>query len=364
MDKKRILVVDDDPTNLKLIKLLLNKEGYDCLCKKNGQDALLVVKHYNPDLMLIDVMMPIIDGFELTRQFKANESTKNIPIILVTALSDRNSRIEGLETGAEEFVNKPIDQMELKIRVRNLLKLKEYSDLLANQKETLETEVFNRTEELYDTRLEVVRSLGRAAEFRDNETGMHILRMSQISELITREAGLGESRSKLILNAAPMHDIGKVGIPDNILLKPGKLTELEWAVMKTHTLIGFRILSAEKPSELMDLARSIALNHHEKWDGSGYPNGLQGEEIPIESRIVAVADVFDALTSQRPYKEAWTNEQAVAEIRKQKGHHFEPLLVDVFCDILPQIIQIREKFSDENYAYIEDNLIHAGSNIN
>lgn len=347
MTIKRILVVDDDSTNLKLIKALLTKEGYDCLCKKNGQDALLVLKQYRPDLMLIDVMMPVMDGFELTRQIKANESTKNIPVILVTALSDRNSRIEGLETGAEEFINKPIDQMELKIRVRNLLRLKECIDQLANHKMTLEAQVLMRTEELYETRLEVVRSLGRAAEFRDNETGMHILRMSHYSKLVAQEIGLGEERSKLLLNASPMHDIGKVGIPDSILLKPGRLTPLEWSIMQTHTIIGFRILSAEKPSLLMDLARSIALNHHEKWDGSGYPNGVAGEEIPIEARIVALADVFDALTSKRPYKEAWTREQAIAEIRQQSGAHFEPLLVDAFCDLMPQISEIGKEYSDE-----------------
>jgi putative two-component system response regulator len=348
MTEERILIIDDDSTNLKLIKALLIKQGYDCLCKKNGQDALMIINKYKPDLMLVDVMMPLINGFELTRQVKANELTKHIPIILITALSDRNSRIEGLEAGAEEFVNKPIDQMELSIRVKNLLRLKEYSDLLSEHKVTLEEEVKNRTEELYDTRLEVIRSLGRVAEFRDNETGMHIIRMSKYSKLIALEAGLGDQISDLILNASPMHDIGKVGIPDEILLKPGKLSPMEWSIMKTHTIIGGRVLSAKSECELIQMAKSIALNHHEKWDGSGYPNGLKEEEIPFEARIVAVADVFDALLSKRPYKEPWSKESALDELRKGKGLHFEPLLVDLFCDVQPQVDEIIEEYSDEN----------------
>lgn len=347
MSTQRILIVDDDAANLKLIKSMLNEQGYDCLCKKNGEEAILSLNKFSPDLMLIDVMMPVIDGFELTRKIKSNEATKNVPVILVTALSDRESRLQGLESGAEEFISKPIDKMELQIRVRNLLRLKEYSDLLSNHKRSLEAEVKVRTEELYDTRLEIVRSLSRAAEFRDNETGMHIVRMSKFSQMLAQAIDLGEERSSLILNASPMHDVGKVGIPDNILLKQGKLSPPEWIVMQTHTNIGHRILSVEKPSQLMDTAKSIALHHHEKWDGSGYPKGLHGEAIPIEARIVAVADVFDALTSKRPYKEAWPVDKAIKEMFSLKGKHFESRLVDAFCDIMPKIEEVQKQYSDD-----------------
>lgn len=347
MSKKRILAVDDDPTNLKLISSMLTKRDYDCLCEKSGQDALEAIQLFRPDLMLVDVMMPEMDGFQLTRHIKANNFTKHIPIILITSLSDRESRFQGLEAGAEEFVSKPIDQMELLMRIRNLLRLKEISDELAKHKMSLETKIEVRTEELYDTRLEIVRSLSQAAEFRDNETSKHVIRMSQISYLLAQQAGFSEEQCDLILNAAPMHDIGKGGIPDNILLKAGKLTESEWEVMKTHTKIGFRILNTENPSHLMNMAKSIALCHHEKWDGSGYPRGLKGESIPAEARVVALADVFDALISKRPFREAWTKDEAVAEIDKQKGKHFQPSLVDAFFDILPQVDEILEEFSDD-----------------
>ncbi|OOZ75870.1 two-component system response regulator [Solemya velum gill symbiont] len=350
MPTQRILAVDDDARNLKLISTMIRQQGYDCLCVEDGHSALAAVEQYRPDLMLVDVMMPGMDGFELTQQLKANEQTRNIPIILVTALTDRDSRLQGLEAGAEEFVSKPIDRVELSIRLRNLLRLKEYSDFLSEHKSLLELQVEARTKELYETRLEVVRSLGRAAEFRDNETGLHIVRMSKISQLMAQAIGLGEKQAELILNAAPMHDIGKVGIPDSVLLKPGKLTSEEWDIMKTHTTIGHQILSGENSSDLMDMAKIIALCHHEKWDGSGYPNWLKGEAIPIEARIVALADVFDALTNDRPYKKAWSIEEALTEIDKQRNQHFESRLVNVFIDIIPQVEQISQQYSDETYA--------------
>ena len=310
----------------------------------------MAVDQFCPDLMLVDVMMPGMDGFELTRRLKANEKSVNIPIILVTALTDRDSRLKGLEAGAEEFINKPVERMELLIRVRNLLRLKEYHDFLAHHNELLEIQVRARTEELWETRLEVVRSLGRAAEYRDNETGMHIVRMSKISQLMAEAIGLSGEQAELILHASPMHDIGKVGIPDNILLKPGKLTSDEWEIMKTHTTIGHEILSTEKSTSLIEMAKIIALSHHEKWDGSGYPRGLKGEAIPIEARITALADVFDALTSERPYKKAWTVEEALAEINNQRDKHFESRLVDAFKEILPDVDLIRQQYRDETEA--------------
>ncbi len=348
--QQRILAVDDDERNLKLMHAMVTREGYDCKCVEDGAAALVAAQEYNPDLMLVDVMMPQMDGFELTRRIKSNDKTRNIPIILVTALADRDSRLKGLEAGAEEFVNKPVDAMELSIRLRNLLRLKEYSDFLVHHNELLEVQVRARTDALWKTRLEVVRSLGRAAEFRDNETGMHIVRMSKYSQLMAEAVGLGYERAELILHASPMHDIGKVGIPDPILLKPGKLNAEEWEIMKTHTTIGYNILSAEYSSELMETAKMIAVSHHEKWDGSGYPYGLKGKDIPIEARIVALADVFDALTSERPYKKAWSVEDAMCEMNKQRDRHFDSGLVDVFEEILPDVLSVRELHADERVA--------------
>ena len=342
MNSQKILVVDDDEHNRELLRAMVTHSGYQCRSVEDGASALAIVEEYAPDLMLVDVMMPGMDGFELTRLLKASDATRTIPVILVTALTDRESRIKGLEAGAEDFVNKPVDQVEMLMRLRNLLRLKEYSDFLSYHKELLEIQVQARTEELWETRLEVVRSLGRAAEYRDNETGLHIVRMSKTSQILALACGLDMEHAELLLNASPMHDIGKVGIPDSILLKPGKLTPDEWEIMKTHTRIGHRILSAEKSSDLMDMARTIAFSHHEKWDGSGYPGGLIGEAIPIEARIVALSDVFDALTSERPYKKAWSVEDALAEIHRQRDRHFDSKLVDIFLDVLPEILAIRE----------------------
>lgn len=347
MAMKRILAVDDDATNLKLVSAVLTQHGYDCRCEKSGQDALEAVQVFRPDLMLVDVMMPDMDGFELTSQIKSNNFTKHIPVILLTSLSDRESRLQGLDSGAEEFVSKPIDKKELMIRVRNLLRLQDVSDQLAKHKMSLETKVQVRTEELYDTRLDLVCRLSQAAEFKDKQTSLHITRVSRISYLIAQALGLSDEQCDLILNAAPMHDIGKVGIPDNILLKPGKLTESEWEIMKTHTSIGFRILDSDTPSHLLNMARSIAYCHHEKWDGSGYPRGLAGKDIPVEARIVALADVFDTLLSKRPYRDAWTKDEAVAEISAQKDMHFQALLVETFFDLMPEIDEILQEFSDE-----------------
>lgn len=346
MKSSRILIVDDHESNRKLLATVLDQQG--CLCEAacDGLAALQLVPVFKPDLILLDIMMPGLNGFEVAKQLKAEETTRHIPIIMLTALSDRESRIKGLDAGAEDFLNKPFDQLELKVRIRNLLKVKEYQDLLQNHNELLETQVMARTRELWETRLDIVRSLGRAAEYRDNETGMHIIRMSKFSQALALAIGQSQHWGELILNASPMHDIGKVGIPDRILLKPAKLTPEEWEIMKTHTIIGAEILQAQRPCELAAMASSIAIAHHEKWNGSGYPNGLAGEAIPLEARIVALADVFDALTSERPYKKAWSVEDAVQEIRNQSGGHFQPMLVEAFLDVIPEVTQIRDQYID------------------
>jgi len=268
------------------------------------------------------------------------------PIVILTAQLGRDTLLKALAAGARDFIGKPFYRAELLMRVSNLLEAQLSHKLLHDQKAVLEEMVLQRTRELNDTRLQVVQRLGRAAEYRDEETGGHILRMSHMSALLARAAGWNETDCMLMLHASPMHDIGKIGIPDAILLKPGKFDPPEWEIMKTHVTIGGKLLDGDD-STLMRMARDIALSHHEKWDGSGYPNGLAGEAIPQAGRIVALADVFDALTSVRPYKKAWTVEAAVAMITENCGKHFDPQLVELFLRELPGILEIRARFSEQ-----------------
>ncbi len=268
-----------------------------------------------------------------------------LSVLVLTAQTDRDSRLQALESGARDFITKPFDQHELLTRLRNNLETRLLNQAIRNQNVILEEKVRQRTRELHNTRLEVIHRLGRAAEYRDNETGLHIIRMSNYSAVIARASGLNESQSELILQASPMHDIGKIGIPDSILLKPGKLTAQEWEIMKTHPAIGAEILSGHD-AELMVSASEIALYHHERWDGSGYPNNIAAEKIPLTARIVAIADVFDALTTARPYKQAWPIEEAVRQINDSSGSHFDPRLVDVFNEVLPDLLKIREHYAE------------------
>jgi putative two-component system response regulator len=287
--------------------------------------------------------MPHLDGYEVMEQIKALNNAYMPPIIVLTAQHGRDYLIKALSLGALDFVGKPFDRTELLMRVSNLLNVHIAHQVLNNQKELLEIMVRERTEDLNESRLQIVRRLGRAAEYRDNETGLHIIRMSQISALLARALGWSTYESELMLHASPMHDIGKIGIPDAILLKPGKFEPAEWEIMKTHANIGHEILNDDK-SDLLKLASEIALNHHEKWDGTGYPSGLKGNEIPQSGRIVAVADVFDALVSSRPYKKAWPLEDAVSYIVKNVGLHFDPRVVEQFQLNLAQIIEIKDKY--------------------
>jgi len=270
--------------------------------------------------------------------------------VILTAQHGQDFLLRALNSGARDFITKPFYCNELLARVRNMLDAQLMHRMLYDQKAVLNEMVQTRTDELRRTRLQVVQQLGRAAEYRDNETGNHILRMSHISALLAKSIGWNEADCELMLHASPMHDIGKIGIPDHILLKPGKFEPEEWEIMKTHAVIGANILEGDD-SELMKCAGEIALTHHEKWDGSGYPYGLSGEAIPLVGRIAALADVFDALTSVRPYKEAWTVEAAVDLIKENRGTHFDPDLVTVFLEQLPGILKIRDQFSEpENNA--------------
>jgi len=344
--KARIFIVDDEASNLKLLDKLLTSQGYSQLILI--QDPREILTHYHaarPDLILLDINMPHLDGYQVMAQLKALNDALLAPILILSAQHGRDFLLRALAEGASDFVGKPFERVELLMRVKNLLGVHLSHRLVHDQKSMLEEMVRQRTEELQHTRLQVVRYLGRAAEYRDNETGMHIVRMSQISALLAGRIGYTEEMCDLMLHASPMHDVGKIGIRDAILLKPGRLTPEEFEVMKTHAAIGADMLQGDD-SELIKLARIIALNHHEKWDGSGYPNGLAGEAIPMPGRIVAVADVFDALTSSRPYKKPWPIEEAVAYIQDNAGKHFDPTVVDHFMQLLPEILAISEKHAD------------------
>ena len=338
MEKQTILVVDDVPENIDILKGILQSQ-YKVKVALNGKKALAIIESSPPDLILLDIMMPDMDGYEVCRRIKGKSSTKDIPIIFVTAKSAETDEAEGFELGAVDYVTKPVSPILVRARVKTQL-------ALYDQNRTLEEKVKQRTSELETTRLEIIRRLGRAAEFKDNETGLHVIRMSYYSAHIARKTGMAEDDVDMLLNAAPMHDVGKIGIPDNIILKPGKLNDDEWKIMRTHPQIGADIIGNHSDG-LLHLAREIALTHHEKWDGSGYPAGLVGEDIPFCGRIVAIADVFDALTTERPYKKAWPIEKALAVMEGDSGSHFDPALVDVFLKSIDELLKVRNKYQEQ-----------------
>ena len=323
--RRTLLLVDDEPSNLQVLRHTLQNE-YRLLFAKDGDSALELLRADRPDLILLDVMMPGLSGYEVCKQIKQDAWTATIPVIFVTALADVANEHTGLDLGAVDYISKPFNPHIVRARVRTHLSLVQADEVL-------------------ETRLHIVQCLGRAAEYKDNETGMHVIRMSHYARIVALAMGYGEQAANELLHAAPMHDIGKIGIPDAILTKPGKLTPEEWAIMQGHTVIGASILG-NHPSGLLRLAATIALSHHEKWDGSGYPNGLAGEDIPEMARLVAIADVFDALTSVRPYKRAWSVEDAAQWIRSQSGGHFDPQVTTAFLDCLPEIIDVRERWGD------------------
>lgn len=324
--KPSLLLVDDEPVNLRVLKQVLHLD-YQLIFAKNGEEALRLANSEKPALILLDIMMPNMTGFEVCHALKQADATRAIPVIFVTALNDEHDEAAGFAAGGVDYIAKPISATIVKARVKTHLSLVQ-------------------ADELRRTRLQVIQRLGRAAEYKDNETGTHVLRMSHYSKILALAYGLSEAQADDLLHAAPMHDIGKIGIPDSIMLKPGKLTDDEFAVMKTHAQIGAEIIG-EADSELLRLAKSVALTHHEKWDGTGYPFGLKGTAIPIEGRIVALADVFDALASKRPYKEAWSIDETMAYITGQSGIHFDPDLVVLLADNLKKIIDIRDRWIDK-----------------
>jgi len=333
-----VLIVDDIADNLDLLLEIL-KDDYKIKVALNGEEALSVVNSSTPpDIVLMDVMMPCMDGYEACRRMKSNLRSRNIPVIFVTAKGQEEDETHGFDLGAVDYITKPINPSIVRARVRTHLSLH-------NQSIALEHQVAERTIDLYRTRLEIIRRLGIAAEFKDNETGLHIIRMSKYCYTMAKGVGFCDAEADLLLNAAPMHDVGKIGIPDHILNKPGKLNPEEWGIMVTHPTMGGDIIG-EHDYDLMVTARTVALTHHEKWNGTGYPNGLAGEDIPIEGRIAAIADVFDALTSARPYKEAWSTQRAFDLLLNERGEHFDPALVKVFFSNVQEIMAIKEKHSE------------------
>ena len=323
--RPRLLLVDDEPTNLQVLRHVLQAD-YRLLFATDGARALQVAREQLPQLILLDIMMPGMDGYAVCRALKADPATAGIPVIFITALNDSQDETAGFDVGGVDYLTKPVSPPVVRARVRNHLSLV-------------------RVDELRETRLQIVQRLGRAAEYKDNETGLHVIRMSHFSQLLALAAGCSPAWAEDLLNAAPMHDVGKIGIPDAVLRKPGPLDADEWATMRRHPEIGVEIIG-EHPSGVLQLAREIALAHHEKWDGSGYPRGLAGEAIPLSARIVAIADVFDALTTRRPYKEPWPVQDALDHIAAQAGKHFDPALVALFAPLLPQLLEIRARWAE------------------
>ncbi len=339
-NKQSILIVDDTAANISVLSDLLRKD-YKVKAATNGHDALRIcASNPLPDLVLLDVMMPGIDGYEVCRLLKINPVTQNIPVIFITAMNEEQDEEKGLSLGAVDYITKPFSPAIVLARVKTHL-------ALYQQNVELERKVQERTLELQKTSLAVIQRLGRAAEFKDNETGLHVIRMSYYSRLIAEQISRDSHWVDLIFHASAMHDIGKIGVPDQILMKNSKLDQDEWEVMLTHPIKGALIIG-EHNSDLLRMAKEIALSHHEKWDGSGYPYGLKGEDIPLAGRIIAIADVFDALTTRRPYKQAWEVDDALRFMNEQSGKHFDPQLLETFNRIRPKVIEIMQEYAERS----------------
>lgn len=340
-------MIDDNELNLTVYRnALKNVEGAELVLFTSSSEALKWARENEADVVLVDYDMPHPNGLEFIQEFRKVNGNADVPIIMITGLAERDIRYRALDLGAADFLAKPVDIPEFRARMRNMLSLADGRKKLASRARWLASEVQRATADIVAREKETINRLMRAAEFRDNETGMHIVRMGHFSAEIGRVLGLPDYECEMLLMATPMHDIGKVATPDRILLKPAKLDAGEWEIMKQHTVAGYEILK-DSQSELLQMAALIALTHHEKFDGSGYPNGTKGEDIPLCGRICAVSDVFDALTSERPYKRAWPVEEAIAEIDRLSGTHFDPELVRAFHKTLPHILEIKDQYRDE-----------------
>lgn len=359
-NRRTVLVVDDTPDNLSLMSGLL-KDSYRVRVANGGERALAIARSDpQPDLILLDVMMPVMDGYEVCRRLKADPGSRDIPVVFLTARADQVDEQIGLELGAVDYITKPISPPIVIARVRNHLQLKQANDVLRNQNAFLEEEIERRTRDVRTIRDAAIVAMASLAETRDNETGNHIRRTQHyVRALANAMAAMPKFRDvlepetvDLLFRSAALHDIGKVGLPDSILLKPERLTDEEFAQMKTHTVLGYEALkAAERGLDNTDMsflryAREIALTHHERWDGTGYPQGLAGEAIPLSGRIMTVADVYDALISERVYKPAFPHEVALREIEGGRGTQFDPDVVDAFMNIADRMYEISQSFSD------------------
>jgi len=340
--RSRILVIDDTEANLFLLEVILEDIGYrDVLCINDPRSALDARRAFDPDLVLLDLHMPGLSGLDVLAQLRNSGTLGFLPVLMLTADASSEAKVAALSRGANDFLTKPFDRVEVELRMKNLLQIRHLHSALQEQNANLEVRVEERTREVASARDEILQRLAMAAEFRDDQTGEHTQRVGTISALVAEALGLPDEEIELIRRAAPLHDVGKIGIPDEILLKPGPLDAAERELMKRHTKIGARLVSGSEAAPLR-MAEQIAATHHEHWDGAGYGVGLSGTDIPISGRIVAVADVFDALTHSRPYKEAWTGEAAVQEILSQRGRQFDPSVVEAFIDV-KDVIDLRER---------------------
>jgi len=352
-----ILAVDDEPFNLDLIEAsFMDYDNVTLTNAENGEKALELLKTQKFDVVLLDISMPVMDGLEALTKIRENENLKNLPVLMVTANTEKEH--EALEKGASDFISKPYDIEILCARTINYAKMNHYYTLVENQKNILEQQVKERTAQLEDTlklakqtEYEISVRLGLASEFRDLETGGHIKRMSHYSKLLASLYGLDKDECELILYAAPLHDIGKVGIPDKILLKPGKFVDNEFEIMKQHAVLGGKILEGADKFPVLKAGHIIATQHHERWDGKGYPNGIKGENIHLYARIIAIADVFDALSSKRCYKEPMPLEKVLQIMKEDAGTHFDPALITLFVDNLDKFLEIKETYKDDNSVH-------------
>lgn len=350
MTQVRILAVDDQEFNLDLIELaFMDSEQTEVVRAENGQIALdILEKDPNFHVILLDLAMPVLNGFDTLERLKAHSFWKQIPAIIVTA--NKEEKIRALNLGGDDFLSKPYDVEELKLRTLNYAKIKDYQDNLNAKVEERTRELTEALAQAKKTEYEISARLGKASEYRDLETGMHIKRMSHYSAKLGELLGLEPDEVELILYASPLHDIGKVGIPDQILLKPGRFTPEEFEIMKLHAVLGGKMLESDGNYPVLEAGRIIALQHHEKVDGTGYPYGLKGEEIHLHARIVSIADVFDALSSERVYKKAMSIEKTLEIMQEGSGTHFDPQILALLLDNLEQFLAIKEAFPDEEEA--------------
>ena len=384
--KKRILFVDDSTSVLQSIASMLRDKQplWDMTFTNDPQEAWKSLLETSFDAVVSDVNMPLLSGLELLDRMKNADRTRDIPVVMLAGLGDRDLKRQALERGAADFLSKPVESEDLVARIQNVLNLKDYEDQLKDRSQGIERKVRERTAELNHSRMELIWRLGKIAEHRDSETGDHIIRVGCMSRAVATKLGMDREFIETLFVASPLHDIGKVGISDAILLKQGPLSETEWQMMMQHCRFGEQILrdasqaeryilqdtgklALSRPSRvknpLLEMAATIALTHHEKWDGSGYPQGMAGEMIPIESRITAMADVFDALTSRRPYKPAFEVEKALAIVRESVGSHFDPRVHRAFEEALPQLLEIRAQYGDHSSTPECEALSHASDSL-